>query len=163
MSDDNDIVRIMRALDRRIGQTEVKEVPLYTEGAWTPAFLGSGTAGVFTYTAQTGYYTRINNLIFLRAFIAISAIGTPPTGNMAISGLPFANSNVINGVVDFGYIDNFNYTNTAFALLGLVVTGATTINLYESFDNAAIVQVPAANFTNAACSLVFTGQYQISP
>lgn len=59
-------------------------------GTWTPTFVGSVTAGVFTYTFQVGTYLRIGNLVTFHARVAISAIGTPPVGAMVISGLPFA-------------------------------------------------------------------------
>jgi hypothetical protein len=60
----------------------------YEEGTWTPSL--GGTA---TYLAQTGRYTKIGRLVFIRGTILINVLGTGST--TAISGLPFTavNSN----------------------------------------------------------------------
>ena len=140
------------------------KVPDYTEGTWTPIFFGSGTAGTFTYTIQVGRYTRIGNLCFIRGHIAISAIAVAPTGDVYIRGLPLKSINLTNAhsAIEFGLISNFNYTNTAFQLTGRIDPNNIQIVMSESFDNVVKVDVPAANFTNAACELIFAGHYQIS-
>lgn len=67
----------------------------YTEQtAWTPVIAGATTAGVGTYTAQNGYYTRIGNMIFLQMHVAWSA--HTGTGNMTVTGLPFSSRNSTN-------------------------------------------------------------------
>lgn len=137
------------------------KTPDYVEGRWTPTFVGSSTAGVFTYSTQTGRYTRIGNLCTIRATIAISAIGTPPVGNMQINGLPFVAASQDGGVA-FGYIAQFNNAANAVMLTGLIINGNQHINLYECFDNAAAATVPGSNFTNAACELRLFGQYQVT-
>jgi len=57
-------------------------------GTWTPVFAGSGTAGSFTYTAQTGHYTKIGNVVVAQFRVAISAVGTAAVGYLYIQGLP---------------------------------------------------------------------------
>lgn len=134
----------------------------YKEGSWTPVFAGTTTAGTYTYTAQTGVYTRIGNQVIAHGRIAISAIGVAPVGNMRITGLPLAAANAgVYGSVVFSTIHNFNYTNTAFELTGRIPVTATYIELVEAFDNAGAQFVPAANFTNAACELDITAIYQV--
>lgn len=68
----------------------------YEEGTWTP-----NVGGTATYTAQTGYYTKIGNFVKLRFNLTINAIGTGSTVN--IQGLPFIPSNnqpvIVGGVV----------------------------------------------------------------
>lgn len=131
-------------------------------GVWTPAFFGDGgTPGTFTYTAQVGRYTRLGNLCILQGIVAISAITVAPTGNMRIANLPLTINSVINGGVYFTYIGGFNYTAGATELLGAAVVTGNTISLYEAFDNAGAVAVPAANFTNPTCNLQFTGFYLV--
>jgi hypothetical protein len=60
---------------------------------WTsypPTLRGATTAGTFTYTTSTyGRYLRINNVCFVTGRIAISAIGTAPTGQIQMT-LPIA-------------------------------------------------------------------------
>lgn len=164
----NDLIRKLRTQGRRLGRTEAKAGPLYLEGQgstpeWTPAFAGTGTAGTFTYSVQVGYYTRIGRLVFIQFFVSISAIGTPPTTNMVITGLPITPSSATNSHhgVAFTTISNFNYTNTAFELTGRIPPSDPRIFLFESFDNAVTVNAPAANFTNAACDLRGIGFYMV--
>ena len=133
----------------------------YESGAWTPAFAGTGTAGAFTYTNTAGRYVRWMNIVHIWGRVAISAIGTPPTTLMVITGLPYAAANVANqfGGVFFTDISNFNYAAGAIDLQGLIQPNEQLIRLLESFDNAGSQSAPAANFTNANCSLIFAGMY----
>lgn len=160
---DPEVIYNILDLLERVERLEKIESPIVTTGSWTPAFTGTGVAGTFTYVNQIGRYTRISNQVVIHASIQISAITVAPTVNMTITGLPIASANVanLNYSLTFGYIDNFNYTNTAFDLTAAVAPNTTVINLYESFDNAAIAAVPAANFTNANCWLMLSGVYQI--
>jgi len=54
----------------------------YEEGTWTPSL--GGTA---TYYTQTGTYTKIGNIYYIRGNLHINSIGTGSTS--IISGLPF--------------------------------------------------------------------------
>ncbi len=128
-------------------------------GTWTPAFVGTTIAGAFTYDVQHGVYTQIAGWVFILGRVRITAIGTPPTGNMYISGLPVTSRALYNYGISFAKIHQFNYSAGALALTGLIGNGDTNITLLETFDNAPAVAPPAANFTNTACELVFTGQY----
>lgn len=136
----------------------------YEASTWTPSFAGDSTAGTFTYTANRGgRYIRLGNLCWITGRVEISAIPTPPTGNILITGLPFVAKNVsfANGSVAFGDVSNFNYAANAISLQGLIQANEQFIRLLESFDNAGSSSTPAANFTNTACSLIFTATYEI--
>lgn len=143
--------------------TVAGEILTGLQGAWTPTFVGTTTAGIFTYSNQQGYYVKLGGIVFFWGRCTITAISgvTPPVGNMTIAGLPFACNATYFGSVLFGSVSQFNYTAAALGLLGLIGTGASVIQLRESFDNGAVVNVPAANFTvNPACDLVFGGNYR---
>lgn len=159
-----DMLRQIAALQERLNRLEGDDRLRYTTGTWTPSFTGTGTAGTFTYVAQTGYYTRVGRLAFYHAYVAISAITVAPTGNVRISGLPFTceNSSSSNyASTAFGFIYNFNFTAGALGLTGYPLPNTTQIYLEEFYDNAASNAIPAANFTNAACQLIFSGFYQV--
>ena len=150
------------------GTLDMRWLATYHEtGTWTPEFAGSGTPGTFGHAAnsQKGYYVRQGNIAHIFGYLVINAITVAPTGVMAITGLPFAANSATNyrAGVDWGIIDNFNYTGatTAIQLTGVIVASGTSILLFESFDNGATVQVPAANFTNANCNLQFSATYLI--
>jgi hypothetical protein len=57
----------------------------YEEGTWTPSLGGSAT-----YFSQSGSYTKVGKLVFVRGVLVINAVGTGTT--QQISGLPFANA-----------------------------------------------------------------------
>jgi hypothetical protein len=60
----------------------------YEEGTWTPAIAFGGASTGITYTTQDGTYTKIGNMVFLRAEIELLSKGTA-TGVATIAGLPF--------------------------------------------------------------------------
>lgn len=164
------------ALERKIGKASIASVPnqnlsvgsdvefnsilIGLRGVWTPAFAGTTIAGVFTYTIQDGYYFVLSNNIVLYGRVAISAIPTPPTGNMRITGLPFpSHATITSGGICFTSISNFNYAANAIELKARTGSGVQFVDIREVFDNGAEVSVPAANFTNVACELRFFGLY----
>jgi len=60
----------------------------YEEGTWTPAFnMSSGSVGYDT-TNSTGSYTKVGSLVCVVAAINLSSVSSP-SGNLAISGLPY--------------------------------------------------------------------------
>jgi hypothetical protein len=58
----------------------------YEEGTWTPTF--SSASATFSYSYQSGRYTKIGNTVHLYAYIQASASGTL-TNAISISSLPF--------------------------------------------------------------------------
>lgn len=158
---DLDTTRQILDLQRRIGVLETVERIASSSGTWTPVFSGSGTAGTFTYTTQRGDYRRIGDLIYVSGRVTISAIAVAPTGTMRITGLPFTSFNVsgVFGVVAFGLTNQFNYAAASLGLQGIISPNTSLIDLWETFDNAASAQAPAANFTNVNCDLIFSGWY----
>lgn len=130
-----------------------------TRGTWVPVFAGTTIAGAFTYTTNVGYYVVVSNMVHVFGRILISAIGTPPTGNMRILGLPFAANATYQGGACFTWISNINYTAGALALTAATAASNSYFDLIETFDNAVRVSYPAANFTNVAAELRFFGLY----
>ena len=60
----------------------------YEEGTFTPTITGTTTAGTGTYSTQDGRYTKIGRVVNYQIYIIWSA--HTGTGNMDVSGLPFA-------------------------------------------------------------------------
>lgn len=106
-------------------------------GTWTPVLKGTGTAGTFTYTVQTGRYIKFNKWIIATGRIDISAISVAPTGNMRIGGLPFTVLNsVAIGTVDIGLLSAYNLGATTAFLTGMPANNTTDIAFFETIDNA---------------------------
>lgn len=59
----------------------------YEEGTFVPVVVGSATAGVGTYTAQSGRYTKIGNIVHFELVVVWTA--HTGTGNVRVNGLPF--------------------------------------------------------------------------
>lgn len=88
--------KIMTAADAAVYAT-------YETGIWTPTLSGASTAGVFTYSKQTGYYVKMNNLVYITAEINISDVTTYPSGTARVGGLPFATRDVRETYMGFAY------------------------------------------------------------
>ena len=61
----------------------------YEEGTWTPSFEANGQSGSYTYTTQTGWYTRVGNTVhggFKIVWTALASVGAATR----VIGLPFA-------------------------------------------------------------------------
>ena len=62
----------------------------YEEGTWTPVISGDGTAGTYQLATAIGKYTKIGNLVTLSAAITLATPTGGGTGNLIITGNPFA-------------------------------------------------------------------------
>ncbi len=101
MSDQNDMLKMLYDNNRRLAQTETREVPgnipgftsFYDTGTFTPTYLGGTTAGVTTYTLQQGAWVRLGNVVIATGTVVWSA--ATGTGAANIS-LPFTSQNVAN-------------------------------------------------------------------
>jgi hypothetical protein len=131
-------------------------------GDFTPIFLGSGTAGVFTYTVQFGKYLRLGPWVWVRGRVTISAIGTPPTGVISIANLPYtaASDSANNAALALGIISQINLSAGSLGLTCQVTAGTTTAPLIEYFDNAAAANLPAGAL-NTTASISFSGCYPV--
>ncbi len=160
-ANEREVLQRIKALEQRAQSLNIIERPDST-GVWTPAFVGTTTAGTFTYTVQIGYYTRIGNVVNVWGNIALSAIPVAPTGNVVITGLPFTAQNTANlfGMIGFSYIHNFNYTAAAISLQARVAPGLTFIYPSESFDSGGAVDIPPGAIL-ATTQLVFGGSYLV--
>ena len=70
--------------------TDANTLDDYEEGTWTPVLRGSGTAGNFNQATSTGKYTKIGNMVTLYCAITGGSVTGSPTGDLQITGLPFA-------------------------------------------------------------------------
>jgi hypothetical protein len=71
----------------------------YEEGTWTPA-LGGFTS--ITYSAQTGTYTKIGNVVNVVCNIVVSG-GTRNVNDLLVQGLPFTSASQGNSGGSWGY------------------------------------------------------------
>ncbi len=105
--------------------------------SWTPSIVGLSTAGTGTYTLQSGYYTRIGNMIFLQCEITWTA--HTGTGDLTIANLPFTVRNSANYSPE-GIINTQNMTLPGGAnrtSIGSASAGNTYIAVYVAVNGGA--------------------------
>jgi len=98
----------------------------YEEGTWTPVWQGTSV----TMNIQSGYYTKIGNLVRLSVSINVTSGGS--SNQSVITGLPFAcktGANLINAVDFYNVSTNFTGSNIP---LGTIASGASQILCYRT-------------------------------
>lgn len=131
----------------------------YEEGTFTPGIQGSSTAGTSSYGSRVGHYTKIGRQVFFTIYIVWSS-GTG-TGNLQITGLPFATNSALNDQIlaTASYIDAI--TLPANTCLGFGTTaGATTITAYST-STAGGSTTTAGLAYDAAGTLEINGVYYV--
>ena len=133
----------------------------YEEGTFTPVFQGGTTAGTYTYTNRTGYYTKIGNLVYVN--VGLSNINTTNAGSgpMEISGLPFAN-NSVRGATGAMRYDVINIADNALGLVALTSPNSQTVQIFEVRDDGADSNASVADITAGATDLFFNITYTVS-
>ena len=126
-------------------------------GTWTPGLSATG-GGSFTYSpAPTGTYTKFGNLVYITGVIQLAT--NSGTGNISITGLPFAAS-------DTAQISSFNYgritLDANYTTLGGQVSGSSI--LVEEVGSGSTVtnkQITASQLQGTAY-IAFSGIYATS-
>lgn len=130
---------------------------------WTPAFAGSTTPGVQTYSAQKGYYIQEGNKVTIWGLMTMTAKDGATAGNLRITGLPINPGSSYTGMaypISISEMDNLTLTA---GKLGMVLQ-ATSGNSYLAFldvisaGNAS--NTPVANLA-ATTTIVFSGTYLV--
>ncbi len=136
-------------------QSMVPNAQPMQSGAWIPALTATTTPGSPNYTFQVGTYDLIGGRQVNAKFRVSTSAWTGQTGNVQISGLPFANSSVVQS---FGSCVISQYTAvvaaSSFGVYGLIQPGASLITLLSGSANAS------ANLDGASVggTVLFIGQ-----
>lgn len=172
MSDQNDMLKMLYENNRRLKQTETREVPgnipgftsFYDTGTFVPTWVGSTIAGTFTYTTNQCLFewTRIGNRLFFSGRIVISAIAVAPTGNLQLAGWPYpgvadANMTYAGGgpATSWSFNVAAGYTDIGIQL----VNGSSLALIPKNGDNLAISAVAGSELIVGDCR--FEGQYRV--
>jgi hypothetical protein len=112
----------------------------YEEGTFTPTITGTTTAGTGTYGSQDGRYTKIGRVVNYQIYISWSA--HTGTGNMDLSGLPFATLAGTYFPVSLSEVDNISLTASNY-LTAYTRTGTTDIRFVQTpVGGGAATNVP---------------------
>jgi hypothetical protein len=136
----------------RILSTDEFTLDAYQEGLWTPSVVGTSTAGTATYSARVGQYTRIGNTVNLSCYLQYT--GHTGTGDMTITGLPFAAKNTTNG-----------FQACAINVNTLTVTGQVFSSLAPATQTLVLSAVnngtPTPLAMDASAGLIFNMTYLV--
>lgn len=133
----------------------------YEEGTWTATFTASTTppTGV-SYSAQTGWYTKIGNLVAFGVRLIVSNVGSGGAGNPQIGGLPFVVAN-LPGAFEAACAVQGVTLDTNFTWLTVTPVAANSVmNFHESGSGQAISIPPLANVT-ATFDIRFATIYRV--
>jgi hypothetical protein len=124
----------------------------YEEGTWTPAVIGSTTAGTATYSIRNGRYTKIGNVVHFELYVDYT--GGTGAGNFRVDGLPFSpsTSNPTYTAVTIGYLNNIPLSANHTPLF-LCASGSNYIYNY---------QVPSGGGTNIPIPYSGSGTFSLS-
>jgi len=136
-------------LDRKITAEDLLSKTSY-KTTWTPTIIGSTVAGTGTYTTQSGTYSKIANIVFLRAYIVWTA--HTGTGNMKIGGLPFTPSTTAS---------EFQPFSVWFSNLTLTAVG-NKVQIYASPVQVQLNVEEVAGGASAALAIDTAGSIMIS-
>jgi len=132
----------------------------YEEGTFTVAVRGSTTAGTYTITSQSCSYTKIGRLVYLVIAIGGFSAASGGAGYMQITGLPFANTGAVPGVLRANLLD---YSAGSLWVVPAFITssGATTLYLEEMRDNGNSVDFSIGGVSTSTTSVIITISYQV--
>jgi hypothetical protein len=117
----------------------------YEEGTWTPTILFGGAASGVGYGAQTGYYTKIGNVVTISGLLGLSAKGSS-TGGATVGGLPFTvNNNSGAYAGSAGYVNKVTFADVP---LHITLINTATIGLEEVTNAGARTEITNSNFAD---------------
>jgi len=127
----------------------------YEEGTWTPTLNFGGASGVTTYGQRNGTYTKVGNVVTVRAYIQITT-KSAATGTATLDGLPFTtNGASVNYASSFGYFSGQLITGS---FMCYIAGGATGIQLGQTNGTTGFASLTNTNFVNAG-DVIFQTTY----
>ena len=119
----------------------------YEEGTWTPVITGSTTAGTVGYDNQVGKFTKTGRQVTVSCICDTGLVTAAPTGNIRVSGLPFASSasHEFVGAADLKGIP-FPASTTYVVVEG--VSGQTYVEFFAGGNNVNTATVQADSLAN---------------
>jgi hypothetical protein len=133
----------------RVASADANTLDDYEEGTWTPT-LGGNT----TYTAQSGYYTRVGNMVTVFGEVHVNIIGT---GGSSCSGLPFAASNSHPTSIYGGHATYWNTLATSCYSIIVYFGGTSITGAVTTASQTTVSQTNALWVNNSR--IIFNGTY----
>ncbi len=147
---DNTFAGTSGATNIAVGATYVDNTPV--TGTWTPSIGGNAT-----YTIQEGYYTKINNQVFVKGKIIVNVIGTGST--TTISGLPFLSQNTPLATVGSGAVSYFEALATNVTSLSASVPNNSSTVIFSGLAAAGAIMISGITVFGSGSRIDFSLTY----
>ena len=139
------------------GTDTANQLDDYEEGAWTIGLEdSSGNAMTLNSTYRKGFYTKIGHRVIVSGYADVSSVGSA-SGNMRLTGLPFA---VINNVAGYSaltaYPENMNLT-AGYSIVGYTGVNSSRIILGLTDTTTGQSHLQASELTTG--NLIFSAVY----
>lgn len=143
--------------DSNAGGATTEVLDDYERGTWTPVYRGADTAGSYSPGSADGVYVKVGNVVYASASV-LNIGGSGGSGNLMISGFPFANDA---GQSSLGHVflDDFNMTNTAVYLVAIMGDGDSHVSIREIKDTAADTTMSVTDLDGSNSDIVVTISY----
>lgn len=146
------MVKKINELNGRVRDLENIAKTPYSEGTWTPAFVGATIAGTLTYTTQIGLYSRIGKIVVASYRLTVNVVSVAPTGALQVTGLPIQSSSLlVQGPANINSFSLIGIGGGAKVSLGMLVNPSSSI-IQLVVNNSGGTGL--ANLTGAVANLV---------
>ena len=133
----------------------------YEEGTWTGVFTDGTNNATMLGGYSTGNYTKVGNMVTVTGYFYASSLGSV-SGNMFISGLPFANGSLNRNFasVSVGFGVSLNLT-AGQVIAGQIDPNSSSIilNLWDAVGGTSVLQ--ATEFSSSG-GIIISATYMIS-
>jgi len=123
----------------------------YEEGTFTATFTSTGAS--FSYSFQSGHYTKIGRSVYCNIIVRAQSSGTT-SNQLFITGFPFTSANTSGNFasVTFGQLFEVDYPTTSNFMNGIMEPNDSKIALQTTNDNASTTALPASSIDGGVSS-----------
>ena len=133
----------------------------YEEGTWTPVFAGATTSGTYTYTLQTGLYTKIGNTVIVHCALTDITTVSAGSGPVRIQGLPYTTHTATAFPHGTPRLSQFNIAADAIDVNATAVNASTQVAVVITRDNLAASSVQVTGKVNNTAYIYFSLAYRV--
>lgn len=140
----------------QVASADANTLDDYERGSFTPTIVGGTTAGTGTYTTQTGFYIKVGRFVYVNIWIVITA--HDGTGQIQITGLPYASASVANGGIMQLQIRTTQGVGSGLIPVMNTEAGGNTYLKFSAY-NPSSGGLSSVNVANGSYSYNVTGTY----
>jgi len=131
--------------------TDANTLDDYEEGTFTATFTSTGAS--FSYSFQSGHYTKIGRSVYCNIIVRAQSSGTT-SNQLFITGFPFTSANITGNFasVTFGQLFEVDYPTSSNFMNGIMEPNDSKIALQTTNDNSSTTILPASSIDGGVSS-----------